>query len=275
MARTWPSTATLDGFQLGQIGVVVDRATGYRDFLQVAKAWQRVPNRWGSVAVHARPQAADRLVVVRGSLNAESVAELRARRDELWWRLRGGGNGGDVREWGFTDGTGRIWRVVLPEDGISLPIIPPTYRQLSTELELPLLMTDPRILAGSDTVLAGVSTATDLVLGSEASLPVIEFSVGTATVTVKDHTGATMWTFGIAGASNPPITIDFTAAPVSMLDSLGNPVAAFVTAGSYVEDVYFDPQWASGNPVGSPPPTWPTIEVDAGTIDVTFRAAYG
>ena len=272
MARMWPSTATLDGFDLGAIGVVVDQATGYRDFLQVGHRWQRASNRWGSVRVTTKPQASERLVVVRGHVNAESVTELRAFRDELWWRLRGGGQGGNIRDWGFTDGSGRIFRVALA-DQAKLPIIPPSYTQLSTELELPLLMTDPRILAASDTVLSGVSTATDTPLGSELSIPVVELSATTATITVKDHTGATMWTFGIAGASNAPITIDFATG--SIVDSLGGSASAFVTAGSYIENGYLDPQWASGNPVALTPPTWPTIEVDAGTMDVTYRLAYG
>lgn len=263
---------TVDGFDLSTIGFGLSTPGGWGDFIQWRETTQRVAGRYDAVSVSAA-QTADRLLVLRGVVDGADRATMIANRDRLWWILRGGGisgTGKPYREISFVDDLTRVFRASLA-DSARLPTIGPSLTQRTIEAEIPLVCTDPRIYASTDTVL-NLSGATAIPLGSEASSPKLTSTAGTETFTCRDSGGTAVWTFGWAGVASLPVTVwlgydgIFTA-----LDNAGNDILDELTAGSYFAGRVFDPQ--HGDPYTGP--AWPTIEAANGTATATYRKNYG
>lgn len=272
---TWPTTVTLDGYDLSTLGFVLETPGGWGDYMQWRERLERVTDRLDSVIVSSA-QAADRLLVLRGTIHGTSRANLIANRDEIWWRLRGGGVSGTglgYRKLAFADDTTRVFRARLAESA-RLPTVPPALTQLTIEAEIPLVCPDPRIYAASDTVLA-LSGATAInPIGSEASSPKLVSDAGTETFTYKDSGGSTIWTFGYAGVASLPVTVWLGYDGIyAALDNAGASILNDLTAGSYFAGRVFDPQ--HGDPYAGSP-AYPTIEAANGTtVTATYAVNHG
>lgn len=262
----WPNTVDLDGFDLGQLGFVLETPSGWGDYMQWRETLAHVADRPDAVSV-SNPQARERLIVLRGTVNGDSRVELISNRDEIWWRLRGGGingTGKPYRQIAFADDKTRVFRAMLAESA-QLPTVPPSLTQFTIQAQIPLTCPDPRIFASTDTVVA-FTTATALPLWSEASSAKVEVDVATFTITYKDSAGTTIWTIGVNGAANPPITLHLGYdGVINALNSLGVSVLGNLTAGSRLAGRLFDPQHGDITV-----PSWPTIETDLGNGTATY-----
>lgn len=251
-----------DGFDLASLGVTVTEGLrGWRDGLERTRETAARPGRVLSVPLTRAATTEPRRATVEAVQEADDVATLLSRRDELMARL----DAADRVEVVFDDQPGRFLRARV-DGSVRVRGVVPDLAQTAHQVSIPLVGRDPRWLADAETVVTVGSGDgdVDVPLGTAESLPTIEVSVGTFTLTYKDASGAVVATLGVSGASASPVTVDMEAQTI--ISANGSELDARVAGSRFFA---LDPR--DGDFAAS---SWPTLATDAGTATVTYRKAW-
>ena len=249
----------VDGTDVSTYGLVVSEIEGWRDGPKAGWPDVQPIGRIGSVRTSTEPTIEQRNLRITGTALATSLSNLLSNLDNLKVLL-----GTSERTFIFTDDETR--KFVGRVTGVSARGINPHLTQRGCEIEIDVLMNDPRIFATTSTTVSSIgASATDLPLGTAISIPTITVSTaGTFTLTYKNSAGTTVSELTITGAT-APVVINMDAGTIT--DAGGNAIPYLGTTDDF--PFYFDPQ--DGD---YPTSDWPTLEVSAGTAEAVYDKAY-
>lgn len=243
-------------YDLSLLGLVLDDPKGWRDGFDTKWPSKAVPGRIGHVVTSAAPAYSPRNQVLTGAIEADDVATLISRIDEIKWRVGHNVENGFM----FSDDESRFFYARCTR--FDVPKVPPALTQTAVRFLINLWQTDPRRYDISQTIVSGISTATDLPLGTAPTEAVISTASTSFTITYKDYNSTTVASMTITGASGT-VTIDM--ADYTITDGGGN-AADKMTAGGFFSFDPVDSNW----PVNA----WPTLEISSGTCTATYRKAW-
>jgi len=253
---------TVDGNDLAtDLGLIIDsRISGWRDMMGVQRKFTRVPDKIAQQQLTVQVQPAPRRLIVRGILEATTVAALNTNRDTLKYRL----NLGELTVT-FDDEPTRYYKAY--PDGpnpIQVTGIHPALTQLAEEVAISLVCYDPRQYEISATSVGPFTADTAHALGTAPVGASFAVSGTTFTLTYKDSGGLTVQTFTITSATGTsPLTVDMENQTV--LDNFGVKQDQFLTGGDFF---LLDPN--DGDYEAS---SWPTVAC-ASSVTSTYNKAY-
>lgn len=257
------TTLTVNTKDLSTIGLILDVPGGWRHSAPRAHRHIQIPKRRGHLKVTASPVWEPRRLVLTGHIQGTSLANLRANHREIVSRLSDG-----LLTCSFADASTEVFYAYMDESGVQVEPVGGALESRRQAVTINLLCPDPRIYENSTTTVSATSTASvACALGTAPVEPVI-VTDGATTVSIiyKTSTGGAVATCGITSAAgSAPYTFDMKAQTV--LSSSGASVIAALTTGTdfFVLDP-FDGDWPSS--------AWPTVQVSAGTANITYQRAY-
>lgn len=253
----------VDGYDLSLIGFGLSSPMeDWRDGM--FQQWEhiRIPGSINSALLNTDPKREVRPIILRGAQEGSTVSQLRDYLNQLKYRLYKGEM--TVR---FTDDETVQYFArmagILKVTGIAGP--KGDLQQTAHVIEIPLESTDPRLYETTPQAINVTASDTDLPMGTAPVGIEFEVSVGTFTITYKDHTGATVYTITITSAPSPPIFINMKNK--SILNNLGNSVVSTMT-GDFPWDAnpLTEADWLTSS--------WPTAACSAGTCTARYNKAY-
>ena len=253
---------TLDGNDLAvDLGLILNsEMSGWRDMMGVQRSFTRVPDKIAQQQLTVQVQPSPRRIVLRGILEATTLAALNTNRDTLKYRLNKG-----VLTAVFADEPLRHY-LVYPEgpNPISITGIHPSFVQSTEEITISLIAYDPRQYETAPTSVGPFTSDTAHPLGTMAVGPSFAVTGTTFTLTYKNFAGGTIQTFSITSATgSTPITVDMEAQTV--IDNGGVKQDQFITGGDFFLLDPNDGDFEATN--------WPTVGC-ASTVTSTYNKAY-
>lgn len=251
-------TLIVDGNDLSEQGFTLTR--GLRGIMGTPVfdyPSERPPGRIDAIRLSTKPEYQDRTLLLPGVVDQGTRAALRSAMADLAARLSPG-----EHTFRFVDDeTVEFVGLVREVDGIS---VEPDLTQTAADLTVRVQCLDPRLREVSDTVVA-FTTATDMPLGNAPVRPVIRItgSATNPTVTYKDSGGTTVTTLGLTVSIGAGDWVEVDCAEQTIVDQAGASHPEYLTSGTFIE---LDP--TDGDYVTD---TWPTLEVDSGDGQATYR----
>jgi phage-related protein len=256
---------SVDGFDLGTLGFNIENPQGWRDgptSRQLLVA-ERV-NRPGGIVIGDEPREGGRRITVAGVIKGSSAANCRTILDEIQERLAGGSS--QVIFGDETDKYVDAWLERIETVGVGRSFVDRWLR-----LRILLHCPDPRRFATSASSVNGITTATDIPIGTAKVYPLLTIN-GTATnptITYKDKDGTTVQTMAFGALSLGAadyLEIDCDALTIKLFDPSESNAIDELSGGDFI---VLDP--ADADPWA---PDWGTLEVSSGDLDVDYRKAY-
>lgn len=238
---------SINGVDLGDLGVRVQEVVAARSL--VSRDWpiRPMPGR-GQVALTESPTAQARRVILKGSQEADTLAELQTLRNHLVWYLN---RPSTVLR--LADMAGAFQRFVVV--GADVAAIGPWAKQSAPAhtIQVELLSIDPAWYADAETVLALSGVPVQCPIGNTISRPriVLNGPMVDPAITYRAADGAlrrTM-TLKVNIAAGQAVTIDTDA--MTVMDNAGVNRISALEAGLWIA---LDPDDAGG-----PSGPWPTL----------------
>jgi hypothetical protein len=252
----------VDGKDTSELGVVVDPLiSGFKHGVERKEVWQNLPNRLEAVRLTLKGQYAPRQLVVRGVVEGATNAQVRARIDDIKYRLTKSGI-----TVAFNDDTTRQYTCYLdgvPEfDGRGPDLVTTRF-----DFAVPLIALNPAMMAAASTsvTVSAASSDVEIPLGTAPSLPSISVNQTSFTLVYKSSTGGTVASLAVSGAAAQPVIVDMDRKKVS--SASGNEIDAMSTGSDFFAlDPIAHGDWSSSG--------WPTVSVSVGTATVSYTKAY-
>lgn len=255
---TATTAVTLDGKDLGELGLIVTRIPGWRDVPQSRKPVARLTGRDGDTELSSTLDLSPRIVTVHGIIKQDTFANLKSSLDELAGRARVAAL---VR---FIDNDDRQLVVDLAQ----LTVIPLSGHLTlpHAEIRLRLVARDPFFHETALTSVAISATPVAVAQGNGPVRPLIKISgayTAAVTVTYKNSAGATIQTTqmsSITVAGGDTVEVDSARHSIEqIIGGVPTNIIDKLTGGGFI---VLDPEDSADQ--FAPSPAWPTIELSTG-----------
>lgn len=254
----------INGFDTSRLGLLVERVAGWIDGPERATRTIPIAGREGAILASTPTESGPRTIDVRGVMQAESVAALRANVDQLKDLLAG-----DFIEARFVDQVDRF--AIGRCRSFRVPPTPPQFVNRKTVAEFSLLCADP-LAYDTEPIIVGFSAQkAALPLGTARIAPTIRVmgSVNNPVVTYRNHAGVSKQTMGFTVnlAATDYLEIDCHLATITKYASgVSSDGISLLTSGDFIR-----PDPADGSYLDS---TWPSIELSAGAGECAYRRGW-
>lgn len=256
------TTLTLDGVDLSTIGLILDDMDGWSDSAPRAHSFVGMPKRREWARVTGKPIYRPRELRLTGHVEGATMAAMRTRLHELKYRF-------SDNELGliFSDASTEIMYGWLGDDGIDVSSLGPALASRRRRVSIHVVCPDGRIYETITTNSSFGSTASAAVaLGTAPVEPII--TVQTATtfdIIYKSSTGGERARFGVSGATGPPFTINMSRQTI-LNSSNDSQIVSKSSGTDFFALDPFDGDWTTS--------AWPTLQISAGTMTVSYQRAY-
>ncbi len=249
--KTAPTMVTLNGKDLGTLGLIVSRVIGWRDMPTTRRKTARLAGRDGDTPVSDALEVSPRTVTIEGAIVQDTFAEMKSSVDEIGGRLR---VASIVR---FIDNDDRFMNIHTAQYEV-LPLAA-QFTAASIGIRIILTALDPTIFETANTQISFTITKNNMALGNIPVRPLITINgaVTNPSIIYRDDGSNIISQMDIVAtvAAGDRIEIDSTlhtvkhfigGSPSNIIDNVTGPFPIL------------DPEDADDQFAASP--VWPTLE---------------